>query len=320
MRLHIDNYKFSGTQQAWTFILSIISAILVLFLISSCNHKSIIMHTNIDVQGHRGCRGLRPENTISAFKKAVDIGVNTLELDVVVNKFNDVIISHEPFFNHEIATGPNGEEINEENEREFNMYSMTLEEIHSYDVGLKLHPRFLTQKKVGVKKPTLREMVTEIEAYVKLNDYKPLSYNIEIKRVKEHDGIFHPEMKAFADIVCKEIKKLGIAERSTVQCFDIETLQYVHTAYPEFRLVLLIMNTNPFQNNLQDLGFSPWAYSPYFMLVSEDLINYCRGAKIKVIPWTVNEEKDIIEMLNKGVDGIISDYPDRVVELIDAFE
>ena len=140
------------------------------------------MRTDIDVQGHRGCRGLRPENTITAFKKAVDIGVNTLELDVVVNKYNDVIVSHEPFFNHEIATGPNGEEINEKNEKEFNLYLMTLEEIQSFDVGLKLHPRFKNQKKVGVKKPTLREMVIVIEAYIKDLDYEPIFYNIEIKR------------------------------------------------------------------------------------------------------------------------------------------
>ena len=121
-------------------------------------------------------------------------------------------------------------------------------------------------------------------------------------------------------MVCNEIKDLGIAERSTVQCFDIETLQYVHTAYPKFRLVLLIQNMNPFQNNIDDLGFSPWAYSPYYKLVSEDLIKYCKSKGIKVIPWTVNEEKDIILMLEKGVDGIISDYPDRVVEIINAFE
>ena len=195
MRLHLVNYKILGSQQRWTLILALIIINIIFLPISSCNLKSSIMPANIDVQGHRGCRGLRPENTIAAFKKAVDIGVNTLELDVVVNKFNDVIVSHEPFFNHEIATGPNGEEISEKNEKEFNMYSMTLEEIQSYDVGLKLHPRFLNQKKVGVKKPTLREMVNDIEAYIKTHNYKPLAYNIEIKRVKQHDGVFHPDMK-----------------------------------------------------------------------------------------------------------------------------
>jgi glycerophosphoryl diester phosphodiesterase len=276
------------------------------------------MKSDIDIQGHRGCRGLRPENTISAFKKAIDLGVNTLELDVVVNKYGDVIISHEPFFNHEIATGPNGEVITVENEKQYNLYEMTIEEIKAFDVGIKDHPRFESQKKLKAVKPTLSEMVNTIETYVKANDYHAPEYNIEIKRVKANDGIFHPDMKTFADVVCNEIINLGIADRTTVQCFDMETLQYVQQAYPKFRLVLLIENTNSFQKNLIDLGFKPWAYSPYFKLVSGELIAYGTKENIKIIPWTVNDESDIIDMLAIGVDGIISDYPDRVVELVES--
>lgn len=302
-------------------IRGVILCLCLLILMSpSCNLNSSKMKSNIDVQGHRGCRGLRPENTIMAFKKAIDIGVNTLELDVVANYYDDVIVSHEPFFNHEIATGPNGERITKENEKMHNMYSMTMDEIRSYDVGLKSHPRFDSQKKVAVVKPLLSEMVTEIEEYVHKNDYAKPEYNIEIKRVKEHDDVFHPSMEKFADLVCKEVIKLGISERTTIQCFDIETLQYVKKQYPAFRLVLLIMNKQPFQRNIVKLGFKPWAYSPYFKLVSKDLIKYCNEEQIKVIPWTVNEEKDILEMIEIGVDGIISDYPDRVVELISAGE
>ncbi|MEM9545415.1 MAG: glycerophosphodiester phosphodiesterase family protein [Bacteroidota bacterium] len=277
------------------------------------------MNQDIDIQGHRGCRGLKPENTITAFKEAVDIGVKTLELDVVVNKYNDVIISHEPFFNHEISTGPKGEEITEENEKEHNMYQMSLEEIQSYDVGMKSHPRFPIQKKMTVAKPTLKEMVTEIEAYVRSENHALPEYNIEIKRVPENDSIFHPKMKDFADAVCQEIIDLGIAKRTTVQCFDIESLQYVKKAYPEFRLVLLIMNMKPFQENIKELGFKPWAYSPYFKLVSEELIAYGEKENIQIIPWTVNDEQDIVEMLKLGVDGIISDYPDRVVEIVSSY-
>ncbi len=297
-----------------------ISSILLLLILSSCNSNPKIMKLEIDIQGHRGCRGLRPENTTIAFKKAIDIGVKTLELDVVVNKYNDVIVSHEPFFNHEISTGPNGEIITEENEKQYNMYEMSVEEIQSFDVGTKVHPRFATQKKVKTIKPTLKEMVSAVETYVKEENYALPEYNIEIKRVKKNDGIFHPEMRIFADAVCNEIKNLGITKRSTVQCFDIETLQYVYSKYPEFRLVLLIENSESFRQNILDLGFDPWAYSPYFKLVSNDLVEFGKEENIKIIPWTVNDEKDILEMLEKGVDGIISDYPDRVVELIQAFQ
>lgn len=294
--------------------------VLSMILMSSCDSNSKTMNNDIDIQGHRGCRGLRPENTIIAFKKAIELGVNTLELDVVVNKYGDVIVSHEPFFNHEISTGPEGELIDEANEKEFNMYDMTLEEIQSYDVGMKAHPRFPAQKKMKLAKPTLKEMVSAIEAYVKEENYNLPEYNIEIKRVKSQDGIFHPIMKDFADAVCKEIINLDIAERSTVQCFDIATLQYVKSQYPKLRLVLLIENIEPFQRNISKLGFKPYVYSPYYKLVSKELIAYGKKEKIKIIPWTVNDEKDIQNMIEIGVDGIISDYPDRVVELVESMK
>lgn len=290
--------------------------ILTLLILSSCNTKPQIMNPDIDIQGHRGCRGLRPENTIIAFEKAIEIGVNTLELDVVVNKNNDVIISHEPFFNHEISTGPEGEEINEENEKQYNMYNMTLEEIQSHDVGMKPHSRFPNQKKVKATKPTLKEMVVTIEALVKEGQYSLPEYNIEIKRVPSNDNVFHPSMEDFADAVCNEIIDLGIAKRSTVQCFDIETLQYVKTKYPDLRLVLLIQNLDAYELNIEKLGFKPYVYSPYFKLVTKDLIKYGQEEQVKIIPWTVNDEKDILSMIEIGVDGIISDYPDRVVELV----
>ena len=102
----------------------ILSLILILPFEYSCNPKAQKMKTSLDIQGHRGCRGLRPENSIPAFIKAIEIGVNTLELDVVVNKDLDVIVSHEPFFNHEISTGPGGKMIDEESEKDYNMYPM----------------------------------------------------------------------------------------------------------------------------------------------------------------------------------------------------
>lgn len=143
----------------------------------------------------------------------------------------------------------------------------------------------------------------------------PLNYNIEIKRKKVHDTIFHPDMKAFADIVCNEIIRCGIMERTTVQCFDIETLQYIRNTRPDVKLVYLIENTNPFQENIQLLGFLPDVYSPYYELVTEELIQYAKENNMKLIPWTVNESEDIERLIDQGVDGIISDYPDKLIEI-----
>src|SRR5688572_8669254 len=100
-----------------------------------------------DTEGHRGCRGLMPENSIPAMMKALEIGVSTLEMDAVITKDNQVILSHEPFFNHEITTKPNGEAVTEAEEKSLNIYRMTYSETQQYDVGLKPHPRFPNQQK-----------------------------------------------------------------------------------------------------------------------------------------------------------------------------
>ena len=189
-------------------------------------------------------------------------------------------------------------------------------EIESYDVGQKRHPRFPDQRKMAVAKPLLSEMVTTIESYVKRKGLKQINYNIEIKRVPTHDGVFHPEMKLFADLCIMTIKDLGILSRTTVQCFDIETLQYIHQRYPEVRLVYLIQNTESFKVNIANLGFEPYVYSPYFKLVDTKLVDYCNKQNIKLVPWTVNSNEEIQNMIDLKVDGIISDYPDRVIKLV----
>lgn len=283
--------------------------------LSSCSVKKLIMINNIDLQGHRGCRGLLPENTIPAFLRAVDLGVHTLELDVVANQAGEVFVSHEPFFNHEISTAPDGSLVGEEVEREHNMYGLSKAEIQSYDVGMRAHPRFADQEKIAVHKPLLSEMVLAVETYLIALDLPKVRYNIEIKRVADHDEVFHPKMETFADLVYEEIKSLGIMDRTTIQCFDVATLQYLHRMYPSAQLVYLIENLDSFEENIQKLGFEPSVYSPYFQFVNEELVSECRARGIQLIPWTVNEEEDIAKMIRLNVDGIISDYPDRLVRI-----
>lgn len=288
--------------------------LLALSLLTACQTQN--NYTMIDVQGHRGCRGLLPENTIPAFLHAIDLGVTTLELDVVVNAAGDVIVSHEPFFNHEIATTPDGSLLTPSNQSEHNMYPLSIAEIQAYDVGSKAHPRFPQQRKMAVHKPMLAQMVSAVEEKVKAEHLKLPLYNIEIKRNPDHDNIFHPGYQEFADIVIRTVEDLGIMDRSFIQCFDIETLQYLHRVYPSVRLVYLVENIKPFQLNFEELGFKPAAYSPYFKLVSDSLITYCRQEVIDLVPWTVNESKDMKTLLDQGVTHIITDYPDRLLALI----
>ena len=265
---------------------------------------------SLDIQGHRGCRGLYPENTIPAFIHAIKLGVHTLEMDVVISKDNKVIVSHEPFMNHEISLTPNGDTITSEEENTHNLYQLTYEEIKSYDTGTKFNEKFPHQVKVKTHKPSLSDLVEIVEPL----DPKIL-YNIEIKRKNQWDNSFHPDYKTFADIVINNIAELGIMPRTTVQCFDIETLRYIHTSYPEVKLVYLVANTHSTQKNMKALGFVPYVYSPYFIMVNEEMIAYCKTRKIKVIPWTVNEIVDMKSLIRLEVDGIITDYPDRLIQL-----
>ncbi len=265
----------------------------------------------MDIQGHRGCRGLLPENTIPAFLKAIELGVNTLECDVVVSKDEKVILSHEPFFSHHIATGPNGEVITKENEINHNVYALTYDEIKSYDVGLKHYPRFDKQEKIAIHKPSLEDVVRAVDEV----DDKML-FNIEIKRRPEWDKTHHPVYTQFADIVINRIKDLGILDRTTVQCFDIPTLQYIRKTYADVPLVYLIDNLFSPSENIERLGFIPEIYSPNFLLVNPTTIDYCKANKMRLIPWTVNELVIMERLIELKVDGIITDYPDILIDLV----
>lgn len=269
----------------------------------------------LDVQGHRGCRGLLPENTIPAFKKAIDLGVTTLELDLVISKDGEVIISHEPFFSHEISKDPEGNLIAEGVEKRHNIFELSYQDIKHYDVGSKGNPRFPDQELFSVYKPSFRDMVTEIESYVVQQSAKLPLYNIEIKRVPKFDNLFHPDAKTFAGHVVKVVQELGITDRTFIQSFDIESLQETQQLDKSIKLVYLIQNKNTIEQNLDALGFEPDVYSPFFKLINQDVLDYCKKHNIKLIPWTVNEESDMKHMISIQVDGIITDYPDRLMDL-----
>lgn len=269
----------------------------------------------LDIQGHRGCRGLMPENTIEGFIKAVELGVSTLELDVVISKDSKLIVSHEAFFNHEISTHPDLEAITEANQKDFNIFQMTHDEIIKYDVGLKIHPKFPLQSKIKAYKPTLSMVVDAVEQYIKTNYLPQVRYNIEIKHEKSLDNLYNPTREVFTQLVYDEVVRLGIAKKCNIQSFDPDCLNILHKIDSTIETALLVGNLDSFMQNLNQLTFKPDIYSPHFSLVNDHLLDYCKNNKIKLIPWTVNEESDIVRLIQLGVDGIISDYPDKVIEL-----
>ncbi len=285
-------------------------------LLVGCNAQKNLadksINKNFDFQGHRGCRGLMPENTIAAMYRAIDLGVSTLEMDIVCTRDSQLILSHEPFFNHEISTLPNGDTITEAAEKGFNIFQMSYERVQQIDVGLKPHPRFAQQVKIAATKPKLMALIDSVEAYIQSTHKVPIYYNIEIKTDPEGDGIFHPAPDVFANMLMKLLEEKKILNRVTIQSFDIRPLQYLHQQYPFIKTALLIegSSTKTFAIQLKELGFIPTIYSPENTLVTKLLIIQCHEMGMQIIPWTVNVSEDIKRLKKMGIDGIISDYPD----------
>ena len=268
--------------------------------------------TAFDKEGHRGCRGLMPENTIPAMLRAIDLGVTTLEMDALITRDKKVIISHDPFFNAEITTKPDGQYLKPSEEKNYVIYNMDYAAIASFDVGLKLYPRFPRQQKIAVHKPLLSDLIDSVESYCRRN-HKPLVfYNIETKCLPSTDNIYHPPPAEFVDMLMQVIISKNIHDRVIIQSFDPRTLILVHQKFPDIKTSLLIegFDKRSLEQLVNTLGYTPSIYSPEYTLISDSLLKKCHSLKMKVIPWTVNDSLEIKKLVSMGVDGIISDYPD----------
>ncbi len=295
--------------------------IISLFIMSCTSHHQVIHSAQIipvfDFEGHRGCRGLMPENTIPAYKYAIDLGVTTLEMDAVITKDKQVIMSHEPFFNHEITTKTDGSFVDEKEEKSFNIYQMTYAETSQFDVGMKPHPRFPLQQKLAVHKPRLFDVIDSADFYAKQQG-KPLPfYNIETKSTVATDNMYHPAPAEFVELIMQVIKEKKIEERTIIQSFDIRTLQYLHEHYPSIKISYLfeLPSDKTFAERLKILGFLPTIYSPDEKLVTPLLVKQCKELGIKLVPWTINDVNRMKALKQMGVDGLISDFPDLYKQL-----
>lgn len=273
-----------------------------------------------DLQGHRGCRGLLPENTVPAFLKALELGVNTLELDVVISQDRQVVVSHDPYFNADFTSDPTGTPVDKKEQKNLVLYKMPYAEIQRYDVGSTGNPAFPEQKKEQAYKPLLSEVITKAESYRKDHNLPAFSYNIEIKSELDQYNVSQPAPIPFSDLVYEVISKNLAPERVIIQSFDFSILQLWRKRmdsgqYKEVRLAALVENTHGIDKNLEDLGFVPDIYSPQYRLINKEQIDVLHQRGMKVIPWTVNSPYDMVRLLTEGVDGLITDYPDRAKNL-----
>jgi glycerophosphoryl diester phosphodiesterase len=268
------------------------------------------------LQGHRGARGLFPENSLLGFEKALEIPeVSTLELDLCVTADDQLIVSHEPWLNEYICTIIDSSSGG----IDYNLYKMTYDSIQQFDCGSKGHPDFPKQQLATAKKPLLKELFAMI-------DEKGLrwpNFNIEIKARRKGDDVYHPRPKKFAALVVETLNELNqaypkaeVLNKVSIQSFDLRVLREVRKTALPVRLGLITDKTADPATEMDALGFPADIYSPSYELVTPELISWCHFRQIAVIPWTINDLEEMQTLVDMGVDGIISDYPNKFNALV----
>jgi glycerophosphoryl diester phosphodiesterase len=283
-----------------------------------------------DLQGHRGARGLAPENTPKAFRTALDLGVTTIETDLAITKDDVVVISHDPRLNPDLARGPDGQWITAPGAP---IRSLSLADLKRYDIG-RMNPaskyasQFPQQKPAdGERFPTLAELYAMAGPDVR--------FNIEIKTdPTKPDETLDPVR--FAKLVVEAVRAAGMERRTTIQSFDWRTLVEVRRIAPEIATACLTIET-PNTNTVGPKP-SPWlagldvspggsvqqlakaagcaAWSPFWRNITAANVTAAHQLDLSVIPWTVNDPAEIRRLIDLNVDGLITDYPDRALPIL----
>lgn len=287
----------------------------------------------LDLQGHRGARGLLPENTLPAFAQALSIGVTTLELDTAITQDGVVVVGHDAILNPDITRGPDGQWLTRS---DITIHSLTFTRLQQYDVG-RIRPRstyalrFFSQQAIdGTRMPRL----TDVFALARRAGNNTVRFNIETKISPEQPQHTLPPAE-FARALIQVVRAEKLESRVTIQSFDWRTLQIVQQEAPQIATVYLTAQQSWLDNIRAGDTASPWTaefhvsryagsvpkmikaaggavWSPYFDDVTGEAVREAQQSGLKVVVWTVNEPRDITRMIDFGVDGIISDYPDRL--------
>jgi glycerophosphoryl diester phosphodiesterase len=263
-----------------------------------------------DLQGHRGARGLAPENTLPAFAAALAIGVTTLELDTGITKDGVVVIHHDRRLNPDVARGPDGRWVEAPAPL---IRELSFAQLRRYDVG-RLRPgskyaqQFPEQQGAdGVRIPRLAELFK----LVQMSGHDAVRFNIETKLSPQAPEETLPPLE-FARALIVEIRKAGVESRASIQSFDWRTLQVVEREAAEIATVYLTARRGAESQPKAVHAAGGRIWSPHHEAMDSAALVEARALGLKVIPWTVNEPATIERVLDLGVDGLISDYPDRV--------
>ena len=298
-----------------------IGLLLPVFLNWSCGSRKSTVPENFDLQGHRGAMGLKPENTIPGFIKAAELGVNTIEFDLAVSEDQKLVVSHDPWFRSDICLQPDQSPIPGQQERAFRLYEMPYSEIKRFDCGSLQNPSHPGQKTLPAKKPLMTDAITAVDKHVAPLDRKPVRYNIEIKSNPAWDQSLTPDPETFAKLLLQELSQLqktldeNIFKRVNIQSFDPRPLKAFREIAPNIPIAILTYEVGSVDEHIENFGFLPEIYSPNYGILTPEHIERCRELGIRIIPWTVNRPEDIRNMVELGVSGLITDYPNRFFQL-----
>ena len=287
-----------------------------------------------DLEGHRGARGLAPENTLAAFRRGLEIGVTTIETDMAVTRDGVIVISHDPFLNPDVVRDSDGHWLAAKGPP---IHALTLAELRTYDVG-RLNPQSAYARQFPEQRPADGERFPELSELFALGraSGKPVRFNIETK-ITPTIGAAAPDAATFAKLVVDAVRAAGMTERVTVQSFDWRTLVEVKRIAPEIETACLTIQTQDDDTVKQspDGGASPWhagfalrdhggslpatvkaagcgVWSMFWRNLTPGELEEAHALGLKVLPWTVNDPSEMRRLIEQGVDGIITDYPDRL--------
>ena len=294
--------------------------------------------TEFDAQGHRGARGLVAENTLASFAKALSIGVNTLELDVGISRDNVVVVIHNPSLEPEITRDSSGKWLSETGPA---IHSLTLQELKTFDAGginpaTRYYQRFPDQVSVQNERiPTLEEVIL----LVKKSGGDDVRLNIETKLKPTDEHLFATPIQ-FITAVLDVVRTHDFLHRVTIQSFDWRTLQLTHDLEPDVLTSYLTAQQRWLDNiQLDESDTSPWTanfdiddfggslpkmikaaggdiWSAFHKEVTEQSIAEAHSLGLLVKVWTVNDEQRMETLIDMGVDGIITDYPDKLINVM----
>ncbi|MEO5702044.1 MAG: glycerophosphodiester phosphodiesterase [Casimicrobiaceae bacterium] len=285
-----------------------------------------------DLQGHRGTRGWAPENTLAAFERALEIGVTTLEMDAAITADGVVVISHDPALTPAITRDSQGHWLAGRGPL---IRALTAAELTAFDVG-RIDPGSAYARQFPDQRPVDGQRIPTLAAvFAKVNELgaDAVRFDIETKIFPSRpDDTVAPE--TFVRTLLDVIRKAGMTRRVMIQSFDWRTLALVQHLEPGIDTVYLTARNSDFDTlsdgtwtagmRITDFPSVPHMvkaaggaiWSPAFRNLTADAVRTAHALGVKVIPWTVNDAADADRLIGWGVDGIISDYPDRMREVM----